>query len=115
MPIGKKVDEIAYHQRVGTKRVKLFYSGERYMPILEHPSYGVFDFNEKDSSFDVPIPYADILLKASPRMFSKKQSVGLSLDKTDYNELIKKAELAGYDLKKGRSAKKLKEFLASKE
>lgn len=116
MAIKKDVDSINYHQKISTKRVKLYYSGERDMPVLDHPHYGVYDFEEKDSSFTVPKPYADLLLKASPNLFSVKKTAKQGYDGMGYNELLKAAEAKGYDVKtQSRKKADVLEFLLKGE
>ncbi len=50
MAIKKDTDAIKFHQLVSKDKVKLYYSGERELRILDHPTYGTYDFNEEDSS-----------------------------------------------------------------
>lgn len=97
MGIQKNMDSIEYHQKIAVSKTKLFYSGERYLPVLEHPAYGQFFFDEKESSFTLPTPYAQILLDASPNLFSKEQTKGLELQDMEYKDLLKLAEEKGYD------------------
>ena len=116
MAIKKDADAMAFYNKVSTKKVKLYYSGERVIPVLEHPHYGVFDFEESDSSFSVPKGYAKALLEASPNLFSLEKTAKQGIDGMSYKELLEAAEDKGYDSKKeSRKKEDLIKFLAKSE
>ncbi len=86
---------------------KIYYSGKNYLPYLEHPAFGKFPLNEDDMSFVVPKPYAEILLKASPTLFSYKRD-----NRQYYEDQFKGsggfAKLTKYAKQRGLDVKTLK-------
>ena len=55
------------------KLIKLYYTGNRYMPELSHPRFGKFELHD-EGYFEVPREYAERILLNTPAMFSAKAS-----------------------------------------
>lgn len=84
--------------------VKIFYTSTRYLPHLEHPKFGKFPYDENESCFIVPRPYAEELVKVSPGMFALERSniehyAQMSSGKGGFAKITKYAKGRGVDVK----------------
>lgn len=95
-----------------TKRV--YYTGTRYLPILENPKYGKYPLKDDNGKlyFDnVPTPYADSLIKTSPSLFSLGEKFATQYDEYTVDNLKSYAEQRGIkvhpNIGKGKLIEKL--------
>jgi len=75
-------------------KTRVYYSGTRYLPFLEHSKWGTFPLKENKGVqfFDgLPTLYAKKLVEGTPAMFSLSKEVMTSYDSYDLENLKKYA------------------------
>ena len=116
MTIPKDMDSINFHMKFSKKFVKVYYKGERYLPVLNHPTFGVYDQDEEDNSFKLPERYAETLINSSPTIFSLERDNKSFYDEefkgsAGFAKLIQYAKKRGVTIGKGVKKKDLIESL----